>query len=100
MSNTVKNYNKSAVELRKLEQLRQQLREQKKKLVNSDDYKSVKRQEDNKKKKYWNKAHNTSAKLFRDMSVDTVNKIKNIVSNDQKTMIDVIVSNLKQYQGR
>ena len=100
MTDTIKNYQKIALELKKLEELKKQLREKKSQLVNSKDYKAVKRQEDLRKKKFWNKAHNTSAKLFRDMTPETVNKIKNIVSDTEKNQIDIILENLKKYQGQ
>ena len=34
------------------------------------------------------------------MTPETVNKIKNIVSDTEKNQIDIILENLKKYQGQ
>ena len=92
-------FSKIQAKLAEIAKQTEQLREAKKTLQKSPEFAAAKKQADLKKKAAWNLAHNTAAKLFRDMPDSELQAVKKAVSQDSVKKIDTILSALKSYQA-
>ena len=100
MQNIKDEYSRIAGELEKIASQQLKLREAKKNLQKSPEFVAAKKQSDLQKKAFWNKAHNTAVKLFRDMPESEMASLKKAVSKDSIVKIDTILSAIKSYQAK